>query len=244
MPVKPKFTTVGRPVAAFALEAVMAGLDRGLGEKVSEAKRSASSAMLTGLLWAPDGRAWRSAGQYYRLEGKPGRLVRHDVLDEAVTAAVLQDVESEGFLATLIEASRERAADSGPREQLGREVGRLRREREKAARLALESDDPIYTGLVAERGRQITGLEREIAALVEDDEVTRRLRTLTPSVFRDLIESKEPAALVLSLVERIVVGPDLAGTILYRQAGAVSVASPRVGHRYGSGLERRFKLAA
>ena len=103
---------------------------------------------------------------------------------------------------------------------------------------------PIYTGLVAERGRQIAGLERELAALAEDDEVTRRLRALTPSVFRDLIESKEPAALVLSLVERIIVGPDLAGTILYRQAGAVSVASPRVRDRYGSGLERRFNLAA
>lgn len=91
---------------------------------------------------------------------------------------------------------------------------------------------------------RVADLERELAALAEDDEVTRRLRALTPSVFRDLIESKEPAALVLSLVERIIVGPDLAGTILYRQAGAVSVASPRVRDRYGSGLERRFNLAA
>lgn len=142
------------------------------------------------------------------------------------------------------EASRERAADSGPREQLGREVARLRREREKAARLALESDDPIYTGLVAERGRQIAGLERELAAMAEDDEVTRRLRTLTPSIFRDLVESKEPAALVLSLVDRIIIGPDLVGQIHYRQAGAVSMASPRGCHRYGMGLARGFVLAA
>jgi hypothetical protein len=223
-------------------ESIMRQLNTGLGRKVADGRRAASASMLSALLWAPDGRRWRAGGEYYRLEGRPSRKVRKGVLEDAVTQAVMADVARPDFLAGLIDASREQATDAGPRETLIREIGRLTRERDRAARLALEADEAsVYTGLVAERGRQIAGLQRELAALSEDDEITRRLRSLTPEVLRDLLMSTEPTAIVLALVERVVIGPDLQGTIEYRQAGAVNVASPRVCHGYGPAMILPFR---
>ena len=212
-------------------EAVMRLTDSDLGARVSAGKRAASAAMLTGLLWAPDGRAWRSAGKAYRLEGRPGRVVLRDQLENAVLGAVLADFEREEFLAELIAAARERA-ETGRREQLQAEAAKLRRERDRAARLALEREDDVYPRLVSEKGRQIAGIERQLAALSEDDETVRLLRALTPAMLRDALETYPPADLLAAVVARVVVGPDLTGTIEYRSA--VSMASPRHRHGYGT----------
>lgn len=214
-------------------------------QKVAEGRRASSEAMLSALLWAPDGRRWRANGVYYRLEGRPGRKIRRGILEDAVVQAVLADVGSDQFLSDLIDASRSRAADSGPREALEKEAARLSRERDRAARLALETDNAdVYTALVSERSQQIAAIHRELSALEDDDDVTRRLKKLTPPALRDLLASADPESVVLSLVERVVIGPDLSGTIEYRQAGAVSMASPRARHRYGPALVLPFRVAA
>jgi hypothetical protein len=225
-------------------EAVMRQLDTDLGRRVAEGRRASSEAPLSGMLWAPDGRRWRSGGPYYRLEGVPSRKVRREVLEQAIAEAVMADVARPAFLDGLIEASRSRAVDDGPRQAILREIGKLTRERDRAARLALETDDSgVYTALVAERGQQIAGLQRELATFAEDDEITTRLKELTPAGLRELLAGTDPAAIVAALVDRIVMGPDLVGTIEYRQVGAVSVASPRKCHRYGPALVLPFRLA-
>ena len=135
-------------------------------------------------------------------------------------------------------------ADSGPRDSIVREIGRLTRERDRAARLSLEAEDAtVYTALVAERSRQLAGLQRELDSFAADDDITRRLRGLTPDALRNVLMDAGPEAIVLSLVDRVVIGPDLAGTIEYRQAGAVSLASPRGFHRYGPALVLPFRAA-
>ena len=225
-------------------EAVMAQVDWAAGEKVSAGKRSMSSALLTGLLWAPDGRPWRSAGDQYRLDGTPSKKIRRVVLEEAVVGAVMRDIETEGFLAGLIAASRAQMEESTRAKLIRRDLATARRALEQAARRSLESDDPMYVELVRENRRRINALERDLESSAEDDRVTAQLRNLTPAQLRQIIEAAAPERVALSLVGRIMLGPDLTGTIEYRQVGDVSVASPRGFDRYVPVLTVPFRLAA
>jgi site-specific DNA recombinase len=220
-------------------EAVMRQLQTGVGAKIAASMREASAALLSGLLYAPDGRRWRSNGRVYRLEGKPSRSIPRAEFDAAVTGAVMEKLAEPQFVEGLIDASRKRAPDDGPRQRIIKETGRLTRERDRAARLALETDDEVYTGLVRERSQQIAGLQRELASMAEDDAVTRALKEITPAAFRDALEGKDPSEIVQALVQRVVLGTDLEDcTIEYRSVAASSraevMASPRGCHSFGT----------
>lgn len=219
------------------------------GVAVSEGKRAASEALLSGLLVTSDGRPWRSAGTHYRLEGKPGRHVKRAVLDRLVLDQIEADVCSEEFLSGMVKAAQllEVPDRSMP---VRRELARLRRERDRAARLALESEDGgVYTALVTERGAQIAVLEREVAAMGQEAELEQAVRRLTPESLRGLIRAiDDPARLVESLVGRVVLDPDLTGRIEYRAAvepaRSVSMASPRRADRYATAWVSAIRVAA
>ena len=150
----------------------------------------------------------------------------------------------QGFLAGLINASRAQMEESTRAKLIRRDLAAARRALEQAARRSLESDDPMYVELVRENRRRINALERDLESSAEDDRVTALLKHLTPTQLRQIIEAAAPERVALSLVGRIVVGPDLTGTIEYRQVGDVSVASPRGFDRYVPALVVAFRLAA
>lgn len=220
-----------------------------LGRAVSEGKRAASSALLSGVLVTGDGRAWRAAGTHYRLEGKPGRHVRREVVDRLVLERIQADVCAPAFLEGMVEAAR--ALEVPDRSMpIRREVVRLKRERDRAARLALETDNPeIYATIVAERTGQIEALEREAVAAGRESDLERAVRQLTPAALSDLIRSiEDPARLIESLVARVVLEPDLTGRVEYRAAvepaRSVSVASPPRSARYATAWVSEIRVAA
>lgn len=222
---------------AEAILSRLAGSD--VGRAVSEGKMAASSALLTGLLVTSDGRTWLSRGKHYRLPGKPERCIQRARLDRAVLRQLEEDLASPAFLAGMVEAARQ----AGTEDQtlpIRREVARVRRERERAARLALEAEDPsVFAALVAERSAQMAALERDLEAAGRESGLSEAVRQLTPPALRDLIRSIDnPARLLESLVERIILDPDLTGRVEYRSAVApsrgVSMASPRGPDRYAT----------
>ena len=218
-----------------------------VGRAISEGKRAASAALLSGLLVTDDGRAWRAAGAYYRLEGAPARHVRRDRLDQAVLGQIEADVCSEEFLEGLVRAARELEVPDRTL-PMRRELSKLRRERERAARLALTEDDAaVYTRLVAERGVQMAALEGDIERAGQEAELEHAVRLLTPSSLGDVIRSiEDPARLVESLLARVVLEPDLTGRIEYRAAvepsHRVSMASPRRSGRYATAAMSPLRL--
>lgn len=217
-----------------------------IGEAVSRGKRAASEALLVGLLVTPEGRYWRAAGAYYRLEGKPGKHVRRDRLDKLVLDQLAADVSAEAFIEGMVKAAAEMQRTDATL-PIRRELGKIRRERDKAARLALQDDGDAWLAIVAERGDQIRALEAELEAAGREGELEAAVRRLTPAALRDLIASiEDPASLLRSLVERVVLGPDLVGRIEYRPAlGAsrsVSVASPRPPIGYATVAGARFRV--
>jgi len=69
---------------------------------------------------------------------------------------------------------------------------------------------------------------------------------LTPAAMRELLAGiKDPARLLESLVERVVLDADLSGRIEYRAACGVSMASPRRSGKYATpAWVSRFEVAA
>lgn len=213
-------------------EAILAGTTTDHGTLISHGKRAASEAILSGLLVAPDGRYWRSAGTHYRLEGKPSRYVRREKIERLIVEQIRRDLSSEGFLEKLIDAAR-RAGGADRTLEIRREIAKLRKERDRAARLALEEEgSAVWVALVAERSAQVQALDAELERVTKESELEATVRRLTPAAVREMIDAVEdPARLIQSLVERIELTPTLRARLHYRAAGrasrSVSVASPR-----------------
>jgi glutamyl-tRNA reductase len=83
-----------------------------------------------------------------------------------------------------------------------------RRERARAAEAAVgDGGGEVYEALVSQRTRQIAALHRELAAIERETSSTDDLRTLTPETLRGLIAEMDPARVVRSLVDRVVLEP-------------------------------------
>ena len=216
-------------------EALIAQLETStLGQAISRAKSAASSFLLTGLLVTSDGKKWVGAGTYYRLKAsvaQRGRKLPAAEVDRQVLAQITSDMRNDAFITALTEAARTSGASHDPATPIRAHIKRLQREKDRAATLALTTDEPAaFVTLVSERTRQIEALEREVAAVEVDASVSEMVRDLTPMKVRELLMAVGSATAVLhSFVDRIVLDPDLGCEIHYRafHTRCLNMASPR-----------------
>ena len=215
-------------------EALLAQLKTSkIGQAVSRAKSASSSYLLTGLLVTSDGRPWTGhKGKYYRLKRSdkgPGKLIECEVIDRAVLAQITSDMRSDEFIEGLLDAARAAGLDRDPAKPLRDRIAQLEREKTKAAELALTVEDGgTFTRLIEERSRQIAALKAELAAIEADAALTQAVRALTSRKLRELLfELGGPTEALPSLVEKIILEPDLTCTIHYHATGCLSMASPR-----------------
>ena len=210
-------------------ELVMSRLNTDLGRKISEAKRAMSEALLSDVLFSPDERRWRSAGMNYRLpagEGRPGKLVKRKQIDDAVVSQVMADLGSDEFVDKLLQASRALVVSDEPKQQLLKRIRSLKGKRDRARDFALGHDDGYWAAQAATLDAEVHALELELETW-EQDRRGPQLNSLTVKAVRQLLADASPTALVGHLVARVVLAPDGAGTLEYRQVGDVKVASPR-----------------
>lgn len=224
-------------------EAILAQLESSVvGQAVSAAKRSVSRFLLSEVLVCPDGRRWEGSGKHYRLRASgemAGKWIPADRLDRAVLAQVRSDVREPEFLRRLVDAARNLVVEDYAAPLRG-QIARLLRQKDRAARLALEEDGEAFRSLVSELSRQIEALEREAAALEKEQRATDGLRSLTVNELRQaLLASEDDSALVRAL-ERVELDPQGNEAVLtYR----LSVASPRDVGRFPVTLEGWKKVA-
>ncbi len=214
-------------------EAILAQLETSdIGRAVSRAKAATSAPLLTGLLQTSDGHAWKAHGRYYRLRvsGRRGKLVLAATVDAAVLAQVRADISSDLFLRNLLTAAK-RARVEDPASDIEGQIRTLERQKARAAELALGEAGPTFAALVADRSRQIEALQREAAAKRTDQSLSEQLARLTPQRLKELLLDTDPAKSLESLVERIILEPDLTCRLHYKavpgQQAWRSVASPR-----------------
>lgn len=216
-------------------EAILAKLETSdVSRAISLAKASRSPCLLTGLLFTEDGQQWVGHGKYYRLRkmgAQRGKLVPAADIDAAVIAQVQADFRSDLFLRNLLEASRKHREISDPSVAIETRIRQLEREKAKAAELALTSDAGTFLALVNERTRQIDALRREMDAVRAENSLATHVASLTPEKLRDILSDQEPKKAMETLVERIILEPDLTCRIHYRalpgRSQWRSMASPR-----------------
>lgn len=214
-------------------EAILAQLETSkIGEAVRRGKAAMSKHLLTGLLYTPDGEMWVGHGRHYRLRKngeRRGKLVRADLVDEAVLERLEADMGSDRFLRSLLKAAR-KSRQADPAAPLEDRIRQLEREKARAAELALTSDATTFLGLVSEKSRQIDALKREVAAVRADNSLSQELARLTVERLRELVTDQGPVKMLETLVDRVVLSPDLKCQVELKAVPGSrwrSVASPR-----------------
>lgn len=205
-----------------------------IGAATSRAKAAASSWLLTGLLYTSDGQMWVGHGKRYRLRarnGRKGRTVLASTLEEAVLGQFTADTGSEEFLERLLSAVR-RIRKADPAGDIAGQIRKAEREKARAAEIALSSDESeTFLALVRQKSEQIDALKREAEAVRADDVISRELAGLTPERLREILADRTPAKALQSLVERVILDPDLRCHLEYRALSGrrrwLSLASPR-----------------
>ena len=82
-----------------------------IGKKLSEAKTGASSYLLTGILKTPEGALWIGGGNKHCRtssgQGKKGRWLNKEKVNETITEQLLGDIVSPEFVSKVTEATKE-----------------------------------------------------------------------------------------------------------------------------------------
>ncbi len=236
-------------------ETIMAGLENSdMGKRISEAKRGMSSYLMSGLLYAPDGRQWNGMrdrrGPSYRLpgvNGQRGRVIRAEEVDQVVLGQLAESLQSSDFVDALYQSSQQATIDVSRREGLQRDLAMLngRISRAVDAVISLEDPAPMY--------RKINELERQRRALIGDieqqrqeDEIQLAGKQLSRERIRDLLDdfseqlavspTERVKPLLESFLERVTLSPANLEMQLHfriRANDCVNVASPQ-------GFEPRF----
>ena len=238
-------------IADHEAEALLTRLERRAASRDDgepETRARVSSALLGGLLYAPDGSKWWAEADRYRWQRKGGgsRSIPRLAVEDPVIDQVLADIGSAEFAQQLVDGTRRSLSEAMD----PREVRRLRAKVEElAAKIArtmelatqLESPDPalrMVDELERERRAAVTALEAAVVAAAAAEaiasitpaDVVRVLAQITADA-KDEARS-ELRASVLSIVDRIELDPEtLAAAVYYRveapTMSGVNVASPR-----------------
>lgn len=229
-------------------ELILGRLERAAKARQAGVKRErdrVSAAMLSGLLFAPDGTKWWSESDRYRYKaGGVQRSVARETLESLVLEQIFADLSRPEFAEILVDKARKSLADT-------REQAELRRVRKEA--LSLERQMARLMDLVPQMTNPAPMLRRIEALDIERQEMIARCEALkreaelaippeaitVPAVRRLLAglleEAKENArsgvrASLANLIERIELDPKtLSATLAYRIAAPVegdSLASP------------------
>lgn len=222
-------------ITELEAEAILSQLETSkIGEAVRAARAASSDYLLSGLMFTSDGRPWQGNGKRYRLkpiDGQRGRYVDREAIEKAVLAQVRADVRSDEFIERLTQATRAWYPETDPGQELEKEAQRLEREADRAAKLALETTEPqVFISLMEAKRRQAEALRKRAAAARRDEELTKTLRGISVETARAAISGAQgSAALVRSLVARVILEPDLTCRIDYLPAldRSLTMASPR-----------------
>ena len=224
-----------------------------VGDSIRNARAHSSHFALSGLLVTSDGRAWVGAGLRYRLKPTTtsrGRYVGCKEIEAAVFEQVRRDAGNDVFIERLVQATRKWYPEHDPGQDLDKEAQRLDREADRAAKLALETTEPApFISLMESKRQQAAAVRRQAEAARQDNVVMRATRSVNHVTVRETIAAEQSdAALVRSLVEKIVLDPDLSCRIDYFPAignsplmaspgrrDDVILASPVAIRRAGSG---------
>jgi hypothetical protein len=209
---------------AEALLAQLATSD--IGRAVSAAKGAVGRHLLGGLLVAPNGQPWRGEGQQYRLRnlaGGRGHRVSAAIVDQAVLGQLRHDLSDLAFWRRLLDAAKALRVEAP---DISQEVAKLEREKERAAKLAVTTDEPgQFLEIVQARSREIAALRREAEARKQEQGLPALVARTTPAELAEMALSS-PERAVSALVERVVLSPDLDCRIEYRAPGGRTVALP------------------
>lgn len=232
-------------------EAILAQLETSdVGRAVAKARAARSPALLTGLLFTTEGQQWVGHGKYYRLrsKGPRGKLVLAATIDQAVIAQIRADTKSDLFVKALLDAGKRHRETTDPAAAIDARVKQLEKEKAKAAQLALTSDSTTFLQLVEERSRQIDALKREALAVRAEGSFRQHVSDMTPGQMKAMLADKDPARLLETFLERIILEPDLTCRLYYRVLPGKrrwrTVASPEVSHSWPHELERLLRIPA
>lgn len=218
-------------------ERILVQLEHSNMSAAMRAARAVSSRfLLSGLVYSTDGRCWEGNGPHYRLRkdgDRVGRAVKVEILDQAVIETLKNFRTSDRYVEWLMAQTRKASAASQPGEDLRRQIRALEKKRERAAESELEIETgDVYRGIVVSTTRQIDALRRELAAVEREAAAEDDFEGLTAADVRALVgEYQEPARVVRTLVDRVVLEPDLVCQIQLKRQGSynerwASVASP------------------
>jgi len=234
-------------------ETILAQLENSnMGAAIRRARAAASSFLLSGLVYSTDGRVWKGHGHHYRLRRScdlPGRIVRASELDQAVIGTLQAFRTSDRYLAWLLELARRDEKPAEPGHDITAQIRRLERERQRAAEAAVASEAPgVYAQVVEQRSRQISALQRELAAVQRENAAESGLKTMGIEELRTVLESQDTTRVVRTLVDRVVLEPDLNCQIQLRRKSSPnelwrSVASPGLSEGETQGLILPVALA-
>ena len=216
-------------------------------EAETEQRDRDSDALLSGLVFAPDGTRWWAEADRYRC-GRSGnvRSLSRATLEDQVIDQVLEDLSSPGFAPALLSGTRAALAsetDPAALRRMRAEISELATRISRTMDLAADLADP------APALRKVDELERQRAELLERlqsaeaeaeraswigkvgvADVARALAGIAEQA-KEAGRSERLRPVILSVVDRVEIDPDsLSGGICYRLAApdsGVKMASPR-----------------
>lgn len=217
-------------------ELLIGRLDKGRPQR----HKSPADYLLTGILVAPDGRAWYGEGGGCYRAGK-GKRVKQDTLERAVVERVTEDLVADSFVADLAREAR-KMSEPPPDEQLKalrHQIGALDARISKLTMLASEIDTPRP---LLEQIKQFEGqrgpLASELELLDQAERSAKVLRAISETDVRRLlagladhlaqVDRNALKELLAGVIERIELDPaTMAAQIHYRISMGKFVASPR-----------------
>lgn len=217
-------------------ERILVRLEQGEhGAAIRAARAASSSFLLAGLLVTTDGRTWLGHGDHYRLRRggyRIGRIVPAARIESAVIETLRTFRTTDTYLTWLRGEIQTEEPPPSQADEIRGQIRRLERERQRAAQEVVATSAPeTYRAIVERCSRKIAALTHEIEALEREASAGDGLKALGLAELRELVESQDPARVVLNLVERVVLEPTLECQIHVRRRPSYnrlwrSVASP------------------
>ncbi len=238
-----QYDTHERLIGTEEAESILAHLEKGRPKNY----RTKADYLLSGLLLAPDGKAWHGDGDGgYRLAGK-GRRISQQIIETAVVGKLQADMISDAFVAELLDEAR-RMSTAPPDDRLKplrTQVTAITVKIGRMAELAAESTAPRpFLEKIEELERQREQIADELRAMEDQQNAADVLRAISEKDIRTLLASlaehlhevdrESLKEMIGGMVERVeLCSTSLTARLHYKFAAGDLLASPR-------GFEPRF----